>query len=71
MSFIDESSPDLQWETTPWPPDVRACAMPDLKYAILTALGAAVIGLALGGWLLQRINPAGRERTCGVWSWSS
>lgn len=48
------------WEPTPWPPDVRACAVPDVLpvswFAFWIALGAVVVVAALGLWAVNRLR---------------
>jgi hypothetical protein len=39
-----------EWAPAPWPPEVRACAVPDVLPAFFLALGAAVVCAALGVW---------------------
>jgi hypothetical protein len=43
------------WDPTPWPPEVRACALPNAQWVFYVALGAAVVAAALMIWGVRRI----------------
>jgi hypothetical protein len=52
--MIEDLSPDV-WIQTPWPPELRASDESGLK-VVVYALGAIVIALTLGAWLLRRLS---------------
>lgn len=41
------------WEPTPWPPEVRACAVPDVLPVTWFVFWTAVVAVALGMWVAR------------------
>lgn len=52
----------VRWLATPWPPEVRACAVPDVGRVFFVALGAVVVALALGVWVVKPRKRNGLKR---------
>jgi hypothetical protein len=47
---------ELGWVQTPWPQEVRACAVPDVMPVFCLALGAVVAVLAIGMLAARKIG---------------
>jgi hypothetical protein len=47
---------ELEWVQTPWPPEVRACAVPDVIPVFCMALGAVVAVMAIGMYVVRKIS---------------
>ncbi len=56
IALFDAAQPDTTWLDTPWPPEVRACALPQLRYTLFLGLGGAVIAIALGIAALRKLR---------------